>query len=381
MHALQDGLTSAIYVLLPALAQSFGLNYAQVGFIRAVHSAAMAVMEIPSGLLSERLGERRLLAFGLAGGGLGYLSVSYANGFRAVLLGLFVAGLGAAFQHALSSSLIGRTFQSDRRRVAFGVYNASGDAGKLVATGTVSLLFGIGIGWQGVAGGFGMIAMVAAVVVFALLRRIDVGGPARQPGNHGSQTAVTTVREPTGFAALLAVVFVDTAIQDGFLVFVAFLMIEKQIPAGLGAFAIVLTLSGGVLGKFGCGHLAARLGVVRALVLVEVLTALGIVAVILSPPLLAYCLLPLLGVVLQGSSTITYGTVGDLVHPDRQARAFALIYTAAAIASIGAPISFGLIATHDGLTAAILSMALVVLIPLPFCALLRPALARAKQVA
>ena len=36
VHATQDGLTSTVYVLLPILAQSLGLSYAQVGTVRAV---------------------------------------------------------------------------------------------------------------------------------------------------------------------------------------------------------------------------------------------------------------------------------------------------------------------------------------------------------
>lgn len=65
-HAVQDGLGAALYVLMPLLAQAFGLSYAQVGVIRAARAAATSVFELPSGLLAERLGERRLLAFGLA---------------------------------------------------------------------------------------------------------------------------------------------------------------------------------------------------------------------------------------------------------------------------------------------------------------------------
>ena len=76
-----DGLTASIYVLLPVLAQAFGLGYAQVGVIRAAHSAAMWVLELPSGIISERFGQRHLLAFGLLASGVGYLSVSAAAGF------------------------------------------------------------------------------------------------------------------------------------------------------------------------------------------------------------------------------------------------------------------------------------------------------------
>ena len=60
-HGMQDGLTSSVYVLLPILAQNFGLGYVQIGLIRAANSGAMWLLEIPAGILSERYGERRLL--------------------------------------------------------------------------------------------------------------------------------------------------------------------------------------------------------------------------------------------------------------------------------------------------------------------------------
>ena len=380
-HAIQDGMTSAIYVLLPVLAQTFGLSYAHVGLLRSVHSSAMSLLEIPSGLLAERVGERRLLVFGLACGGAGYMGLSSSQGFSTILLGLFLAGVGAGFQHALSSSIVIATFSGRARRIALGTYNSSGDTGKLVATGAVSLLFGMGIGWQGVTAGFGLVALLAAVTLLVLLTRIDAGGLRRKPGAD-SQSASgprRILRDRRSFAALIAIVFFDTAIQDGFLVFVAFLMLHKGVATSLAAFAIVLTLAGGIVGKFGCGLLVARLGVVPSLILVEVLTAIAIVAVVLAPPLVAFCLLPFLGIVLQGSSTITYGAVGDLVLPHRHTRGFAFIYSTSSVAAAAAPVTFGLIADRADVGTAMLAMAAVVLIPVPLSALLRSGLERAAE--
>jgi len=161
-------------------------------------------------------------------------------------------------------------------------------------------------------------------------------------------------------------------VQSGFLTFLAFLMLEKQVPAGLAALAVVLTLAGGILGKFGCGFLAERVGVRRSLVVVECLTAAGIMAILISPTLIAYILLPVLGLVLQGSSSITYATVGDLVRADRRSRGFAAIYAIAGAASIAGPIIFGVVGDRFGLAPAMLAMAAVVLLPVPLSALLRP---------
>ena len=70
-HVVQDGLSAALYVILPILAQAFGLNYAQIGILRAVNNGAMALLEMSSGFMAERFGERSLLVFGLISDGLG----------------------------------------------------------------------------------------------------------------------------------------------------------------------------------------------------------------------------------------------------------------------------------------------------------------------
>ena len=380
-HAVQDGLTASIYVLLPILAQAFGLGFAQVGLVRAVHSGAMGLLELPSGMLSERFGQRRLLAFGLLCAGAGYLTVSMAGGFPGLLLGLCLAGCGAAFQHALSSSLVSEAFSGPARRTALGAYNSSGDTGKLLFTGLLTTLLGAAVAWPHVAAGYGSLAVAAGVGLLFLLRAIRAGAPdpslppRRQPSLRGADWGI---RHRRGFAVLAVIVLLDLAVQDAFLVFVAFLMLHKQAPVALAGFAVVLTLAGGVAGKFGCGLLAARLGPVRALVVVELASAAAILAVLAAPAMVALCLLPLAGVVLQGSSTVTYGTVGDLVEERRQSRGFALVYTLSSAASIVGPVAFGLVSDGFGLETAMVAMALVVALPAPLALLLRGALRRLR---
>ena len=380
-HAVQDGLTASIYVLLPILAQAFGLGFAQVGLVRAVHSGAMGLLELPSGMLSERLGQRRLLAFGLLCAGAGYLTVSMAGGFPGLLLGLCLAGCGAAFQHALSSSLVSEAFSGPARRTALGAYNSSGDTGKLLFTGLLTTLLGAGAAWPHVAAGYGSLAVAAGAGLLFLLRAIRAGAPdpslppRRRPSLRGADWGI---RHRRGFAVLAVIVLLDLAVQDAFLVFVAFLMLHKQAPVALAGFAVVLTLAGGVAGKFGCGLLAARLGPVRALVVVELASAAAILAVLAAPAMVALCLLPLAGVVLQGSSTVTYGTVGDLVEERRQSRGFALVYTLSSAASIVGPVAFGLVSDGFGLETAMTAMALVVALPAPLALLLRGALRRSR---
>ncbi len=372
-HGVQDGLGATLYVLLPVLAQAFGLSYAQVGVVRATKTVAQALFEIPSGILAEWIGERRLLVFGLACAGLGYILLGNAGGLSMVYVSLLIAGIGTAFQHALSSSVIGRVFDDRGSRSALGLYNSSGDAGKLVFTGMFSLAIGAGSAWQGVVTGFGVIAVISAVVVLFSLRGLSVGHQRRSDIDKTAEPAPNGwgIHRRTGFVALCGIVFLDTSVQAGFLTFLAFLVASRGVATNLAAMAVVLTLVGGMFGKAGCGYLAERLGVTSSFVLVQSATAAGIVALLVSPTWLAFLLLPVLGLFLQGSTSITYGSVNDFVHGDRASRAFAVVYSVSSLAGIAGPIFFGLISDRLGLVATMLTMAAVSLLAATFIAMVR----------
>lgn len=55
-HALHDGYTDLIYVMLPIWQAEFGLGFAALGLMKTVFSGALAGLQIPSGLVAERCG-------------------------------------------------------------------------------------------------------------------------------------------------------------------------------------------------------------------------------------------------------------------------------------------------------------------------------------
>ena len=376
---MHDGLSSSVYVLLPILAQHFSLGFSQIGLIRAVYTGAMWLLEIPAGILSERLGERRLLVLGIIGSGIGFFAVSFTDGYYGVLLALFVAGCGAAFQHSLCSSLISQSFGEPERRIALGSYNASGDIGKLTFTLVASLLLGIGVGWQTITLGYCVLAVAVALTIWILLGVKSAGILSAIKLKKLAGSNDWGIKDRLGFTNLAAIVFLDSLIQDGFLVFITFVMIEKQVSTGLVAFAVAATLSGGICGKFAGGLLATRIGVIRSIVLFELLTAIGIMLVFYAPGDIPFFLLPLVGVFLQGSSSITYGTVSNLVHTQQQSRGFSIIYTIANSASFVGPAIFGLIIDFLGFKVMMTIMATLVLVTLPLCYLLKSALERLQS--
>jgi len=88
----------------------------------------------------------------------------------------------------------------------------------------------------------------------------------------------------------------------------------------------------------------------------------------LEPGLL---LLPLIGVALNGTSSVLYGTVPELVTPERRARAFGVFYTGSIGAGALAPVLFGAVGDVVGVPSALVVVACVVLLTLPLAGVLK----------
>jgi len=186
------------------------------------------------------------------------------------------------------------------------------------------------------------------------------------------------IRDPRGFRVLCLIEIIDASTRSSFLTFIAFLLIARGLPEGWAASAVPLVFVGGMAGKLACGLLAERLGIVRMIVVTELLTAGGIFGVLVLPASAALLLLPLLGVVLQGTSSVLYATVGEFVERDRLARGFGLFYTVGSVCGIAAPLAFGLVGDRFGIAVAIGSMGVLVLLAAPLASLLRSRYAAAR---
>ena len=378
IHFVHDGFSDILYVLLPIWANEFRLTFAQVGLIRTAYSGAMAAFQIPAGLLAERWGERRLLAAGTAVTACGFIAAGVVGGFVSLLAVLLIAGLGSGVQHPLSSSLVSKAYETGARRAALGTYNFSGDLGKVAVPATVAFA-ALVIGWRTASAAYGVVGLAAALAILAVLARLgadplDAPADAR-PQATGAIQSGWGIRDLRGFQALTAIGMIDNATRTGFLTFLPFALIAKgSSVAGVGT-ALALLFAGGAGGKFACGLVAERLGVIRTVVLTEAATALGILALIPSPLPVALAILPLMGVALNGTSSVLYGTVADLVAADRRSRAYGLYYTVTIMSSALAPSFYGVIGDVAGVSTTLVVVSALVLTTIPLCLVLRASVA------
>ena len=374
IHFLHDGFSETLYVFLPLWASEFGLSFSQVGLIRTAYTGGMSAFQIPAGFLAERFGERRILALGTAATALGFIVAGWAGGFVSLLALLLCAGLGSGVQHPLSSSIVSRAYEDGRRRTALGTYNFSGDLGKAGVAAAIGILAGL-VGWRAAGATYGVLGVVVALAIVPLLSRLGAGAVEPRDVDEHARASGWGIRDRRGFSALCAIGMIDNATRTGFLTFMPFILMAKGLGVGGVGLAFALVFAGGATGKFVCGVVADRVGVIRTVVITEAATTAFILAVVSAPLPIALAVLIPLGVALNGTSSVLYGTVADLVSSERRSRAYGLYYTVSVGASALAPTVWGLVGDAGGVPLALRLVAVVVLATIPLCVVLRPAVA------
>ena len=371
-HALHDGYTDLLYVLLPLWQAEFGLGYAEVGILRALYAGSMAGFQMPAGALADRLGGPLVLALGTALAGIGYLVAGASAGFVLLMVALVIGGLGSSTQHPIAANLVAHAFAGRRSRNALAAYNFAGDLGKMAVPAATAWLVAI-MPWRSATSVLGIVGIVAAAAVLLLVRRSRGSG---EPAPRDESQAPAAEPAGRGFPLLLSIGIIDSATRMGFLTFLPFLLRMKGADLPMIGIALTLIFAGGAAGKLVCGFLGARLGVVPAVFVTEGLTAAGILALLPLPLMAGLAVLPLIGVALNGTSSVLYGTVPELVAPERRQRAFSIFYTGAIGAGALSPVLYGLVSDGAGVPLMMGLIAGVVLVTLPLAWGLRPALRR-----
>jgi MFS transporter, FSR family, fosmidomycin resistance protein len=297
-HALHDGLTDTLYLLLPLWQAQFALSYAAIGLLRALYTGVMAGFQVPAAKLAQRTGGARMLAGGTAVAAVAYLLLGASSSVALLAVALVLGGIGSSTQHPIASSLVAAAYEGPRSRGALGTYNFAGDLGKMALPSITAGLIAV-ISWRWTGTAVGAIGLLGAAAILLSLRAVTSANAVRTPIRpEQGKAADWTKLLRNGFPLLLTIGVIDSATRMGFLTFLPFLLQSKG--AGLSEIGLALTM------VFAGG---ARLGVLPTVLLTEGATAAGILALLPLPIGAALALLPVIGVALNGTSSVLYGTV------------------------------------------------------------------------
>lgn len=269
---LHFDLSFMLWVLLGALgiyiAESVGLSPAEKGLMVAVPILSGSLLRIPLGLLSDRIGGKRV-GIGL----LAFLFVPLTLGWQAgtslptlLAIGLMLGTAGASFAVALP--LASRWYPPERQGLAMGIA-AAGNSGTAIAN-LIAPPLADAVGWHNVLG-LAMLPLALVLIAFTLMAKDSPERSTGLPVNH--YLRALRHRDLWWFCLLYSVTFGGYVGLSSFLP----LFLRDQFavtPASAGSITALAAFVGSGVRPVG-GYLADRWGGVRLLSVL--LAGIGIV--------------------------------------------------------------------------------------------------------
>ena len=168
------------------LTRAFDVGGATLGALAGTYFYVYALMQLPSGVLADTLGPRKVLSAGMLVAGIGSLVFSQAESVAAAAAGRTLVGLGVSVAFICVVKLNANWYEERRFATATGWANVVGIAGAFAATAPLAWLIGV-VSWRVVFAAVGVLSLALAAVTIWKVQ----DGPR-------SAAAATTGRSPAG---------------------------------------------------------------------------------------------------------------------------------------------------------------------------------------
>lgn len=155
-------------VIAPELVKTFHLNAESLGVLGGAFFYSFALMQIPMGVLLDRIGPRYIMTiFGLVGA-LGAFVFAGANTFSLAMTGRILMGMGMASVLMGSFKVFVLRFPGNKFSIFSGTLIAIGTLGSILATSPLAWL-SLSIGWRFTFVIAGSITIIFAFLIFWVL--------------------------------------------------------------------------------------------------------------------------------------------------------------------------------------------------------------------
>lgn len=148
-HTLTHAFQQMHTTLYPILKVEFALSNQQIGLISSIPSLAAAILTIPAGLATDRLGTKKVILFSSVIAAAGALTAGFAQNPWMFILAISLLYINTSFYHPASYSFTSFLFEPKDRSKALGIHGAGGTLGMALGPISISVLVGLfALGWR-----------------------------------------------------------------------------------------------------------------------------------------------------------------------------------------------------------------------------------------
>ena len=188
--------TNILTPLLPSIRDDFGISIAMAGVIVSSYGMARLMVDLPAGLLADRLGHRRLTVLALA-----LLFLSSAIGLASPnVLVLIVARIGSGVAVGIVATVVlaglSSTAETATRGKVMSLFHVANNVG-IAFYPILGGIIGVTLGWRATFAVTGFLSLVAAGMLLPLLSRIDLTAVEQRARRTSTEDRVLHGRQRT----------------------------------------------------------------------------------------------------------------------------------------------------------------------------------------
>lgn len=362
LHILNDGVRTALVVLLPFIAKDLSLSLTQVGFLGSSQGLLMMLLGIPAGLLAARMGGLRLLSFALILYSISVIAIAFSTSVALVVVAFFAAAVGFGVFHPVGFASIAKYAPKDQVGISMGKFSSLGEIGRMGIPPTAILATSY-FGWRPT-----LIVMGAIGCLLFLYSKYI----SKIPEEHSSQNSeyhtdwlkmlVYLAKQPKILFSAFSNM-IDASASNIVTIFYPFVILAKGVTPFMLGIMTGIYFIGGLCGKIVLGHRADKMKTSTLFIIAELMMAILLLFLAFFTNLyLLFMISFCLGIFTKGTSSVVQTLISESAQGGHFEKVFSISETLSGIAAATAPLIAGVIADSFGVLSTLYLAAIVALL-------------------
>lgn len=284
-HSFLHVFTFMHVALLPVFIKEFKLSIFESGLLVSIPLVLTVSISIPYGVITDKIGHRRLMIASLLLSGLAGLAISQAEDFPTLLLTLVLVPLSSTLYHPPALSIVSELYPQNLRNRALGIHGAGGTSGVAIGPITLGLVMET-FGWRFTYLVWAFPVLLSSIFLLKLpkpsgmtrQKMVQKADPESQPLTHYSNAL------RYGYIMLLIAMSIKGFGDQSVSTFMTtYLVSSRGVAESMASIVFGLNPLLGILGSLSGGYLADRVGGKRWMTLAYIASVIVLAGIYLGP--------------------------------------------------------------------------------------------------